>query len=157
MIGIEGSEISRNEYNPQESCSGNRYEDVPRFIEILRQFSGQKSINSTENDEGQVVGQWYEQSFQGQVTEEFHMLLSWYLHPEFCDRWYENTSDNGQSNLKSKQEYISSYKIIRPTYCFIVFTRSKNTVLCSCVKMNLKCVLLNILVSFLSDCLPICF
>lgn len=47
IVGIKGGEVCWQEYHPHQQCCRNTKKDVPTFIKILRELSGEETIDST--------------------------------------------------------------------------------------------------------------
>ena len=64
MGSIEGGEVGRQEYQPEESSSSYRDKDVPGFVEISRELAGEEAKDCTDHTQEEVEGEGREEGWE---------------------------------------------------------------------------------------------
>ena len=55
LVGrVEGGEVGRQEDQPQEQGGGHRHKDVPRLVEVGRQFAGEEAVGDAHDLDEEV-------------------------------------------------------------------------------------------------------
>ena len=55
MVGVESYEVGGQESDPDEQSCHDGDENVPAFVEVVRQFPGEEPEDSAEDEEEKVV------------------------------------------------------------------------------------------------------